>query len=297
MRFFKHHKFVTILLLVFSLYVYVNYTRIVDYDKNTDTKSEHYINELYKSDGRIYKEFLAPEEQQMYKHIINQVKHYYLFSRIDFEKFGCYDYEDCAEIIDYANQAIYVDHPELMNYSGYSWKYNGDTDVFTLNQRYAFYLPVKEAIGILRTEKVITDIKKATKDMDDREKIIYVYNWMGDHNKYDHLFTYAGKNQSIYNVFVKGNAVCAGFAKASQIIFSNIGIESYIVQGSTSSEHMWNIVKYKGKYYYFDSTVSVGTVKKHQVHYDGIRQEKFTDYTVNHPDWYPEVETTNMFEI
>ena len=203
MKFFKHHKFLTVLLLLFSLFVYINFTRIVDYDKNTDKKSKHYINELYKSDGRIYEEFLGEDERIMYDHIINQVKHYYISSKIDFDKFHCVDYLDCADIIDYVNQAIYVDHPELMNYSGYSWKYQNGK--FTLKQRYAFYLPVKEAIGILRTEKVITDIKKATKDMDDREKIIYVYNWMGDHNKYDHLFTYSNKNQS--QLFVSSHSL------------------------------------------------------------------------------------------
>ncbi|MBQ8131816.1 MAG: hypothetical protein IJ193_04935 [Bacilli bacterium] len=295
MYFFKHHKIVTILLLAFSLFVYINFTRIVDYDRNKNTKDEHYVNELYKSDGRIYKKHLGTDEQRMYMHLLKSAQKYSLWSNIDMEKFGCYDYEDCADIIDYANQALYVDHPELMNYSGYRWKY--DNGKFTLYLQYAFLFPPKEAIGILRTEKVISDIKEKTKNMSDKEKIIYVYDWMGKNNDYDHLFTYSAKNQSVYNVFVKRNAVCAGFAKASQMIFSNIGIKSYIVQGSTSAEHMWNIVEYNGKYYYFDSTVSVGTIQNHKVHYNGLRQYQFSDYSVNHPDWYPEVETENMFEI
>lgn len=295
MHFFKHHKIITILLLVFSVFVYMDYTRLVDYDRNTDTSSKHYVNELYKSDGRIYENHLSREEQVMYMYLLNNSKKYILSSKIDFQKFHCVDYLDCADIIDYVNQAIYVDHPELMNYSGYSWKYQNNT--FTLNQKYAFYFPLKEAIGILRTEKVVADIKEKTKDMTDQEKIVYVYDWMGKNNRYDHLFTYAAKNQSIYNVFVKKNAVCAGFAKASQIIFANIGIESYIVQGSTQDEHMWNIVKYNNKYYYFDSTISVGTMNDHIGHYDGLRQEKFYDYTMNHPDWYPKIEATNMFDI
>ncbi len=295
MHFFKHHKIITILLLIFSFFVYQNFTRVVEYDKNTDTSSKHYVNELYKSDGRIYENYLSREEQVMYMYLLNNSKKYILSSKIDFQKFHCVDYLDCADIIDYVNQAIYVDHPELMNYSGYSWKYQNNT--FTLNQKYAFYFPLKEVIGILRTEKVVADIKEATKDMTDQEKIVYVYDWMGKNNRYDHLFTYSAKNQSIYNVFVKKNAVCAGFAKATQIIFANIGIESYIVQGSTQDEHMWNIVKYNDKYYFFDSTVSVGTMNDHIVHYDGLRQEKFHNYTMNHPDWYPKIEATNMFDI
>ena len=85
---------------------------------------------------------------------------------------------------------------------------------------------------------------------------------------------------------MKGNAVCAGFAKASQVIFQNIGIESYTIIGNTSSRHMWNIVKVNGKYYYYDSTVAACRKKTSKGYYDGLKQEEFSDYTVERPDWY-----------
>ena len=87
-----------------------------------------------------------------------------------------------------------------------------------------------------------------------KEKIKYVYNWMGNNTSYDKTFTWSSKNQSVYSVFMSKEAVCAGFAKASQIIFQNIGIESYGVAGQTGGPHMWNIIEYDGKYYFFDST-------------------------------------------
>ena len=43
--------------------------------------------------------------------------------------------------------------------------------------------------------------------MSDLEKIKYVYEWIGDNAYYDKLLTGSSKNQSIYNVFIKGNAV------------------------------------------------------------------------------------------
>ena len=294
MLFFKKHKILTVLLLLLSIYIFVNYTRIVDYTKNTDTSDAHFVNELYKSDDRIYKEHLNSKEKKMYDLMLDTIKSYKSGVVIDLDEYGCEDYSECGSMVDIANMAIYVDHPELMNYAGYSWVYNGK---FTLSISYAFVIPLKEAIGILRVEKVVADIKSATKNMSDKEKIMYVYDWMGQHNYYDKMFMYTSKNQSIYNVFVKGNAVCAGFAKASQIIFSQIGIESYIVQGTTSGEHMWNIVKYNNKYYYFDSTIAVGIKENNPRHDDGLLQERMNSYSVHNKAWYPTIEKTNMFSL
>ena len=47
LHFIKKHKFLTAILLLLSLYVFFNYTRVVDYKRNTDTKDKHYVNELY----------------------------------------------------------------------------------------------------------------------------------------------------------------------------------------------------------------------------------------------------------
>ncbi len=85
---------------------------------------------------------------------------------------------------------------------------------------------------------------------------------------------------------MKKNAVCAGFAKASQVIFQNIGINSYAVTGTTTGGHMWNIVEIDGKYYYYDSTVAACRKKTSKGYYDGLKQEEFADYKLDHPDWY-----------
>ena len=53
---------------------------------------------------------------------------------------------------------------------------------------------------------------------------------------------------------------------------------------------MWNIVEYKGKYYYYDSTVASATYKDKS----GLIQEKMNYYTMDHKEWYPEVEKTRM---
>ncbi len=297
MNFIKNHKILTVILVLVSFYLYFNYTRVVDYDKNLDTKDMHYVNELYKSDNRIYNDHLSKQERKMYDFMLANIRSYEPKIEINLGEFGCNDYQDCGSLVETATRALWVDHPELMNFAGYMWQYDPNTG-FILRIDYASRLPFKEAIGILRTEKIIADIKEATKYMTDKDKIIYVYDWMGKHNYYDKMFMYTSKNQSIYNVFVKGNAVCAGFAKASQIIFSQIGIESYIIEGESTGPHMWNVVKYKDKYYFFDSTASVSISENNtQYHYYGLQQTNMNFYTVRNKSWYPEIEETNMFDI
>ena len=57
--------------------------------------------------------------------------------------------------------------------------------------------------------------------------------------------------RSIYGVFVKKAAVCAGYAKAVQYLLNALGIEcAYYSNG----EHAWNIVNLEGAYYHLDAT-------------------------------------------
>lgn len=294
MPFVRKNKILSILLLIFSVYLYQNYTRIVEVNTKVDKNDKQYVNDLYMSDGRIYNNYLTKKEKKMYNHILNNSKKYTKSTIIDFNEFGCSDYVECGDLIDIAHDAIIIDHPELVNYASYMWVYKDG--VFNLKLVFAVSQPISERIGVLRTQRIIQDIKNATKDMNDKEKIKYVYNWIGEHNEYDKMFTYASKNQSIYNVFMKENAVCAGFAKASQVIFQNIGIESYGITGESTGPHMWNVIKYKDKYYYYDSTVAVSIKEQnHSMYYKGLDQEYMNSYTIRHPEWYPKIEENTIF--
>ena len=292
MRFIKNHKWISVFLILLSIYLYANYTREGIFERNTNTKEKHYINELYKSDDRIYKEILEEKEKDIYDLLLETIKSYETSIQLDNKKYECEkNYAQCESYLRNVTEALWVDHPELLNFASLGWIYQDNQ--FDVKIYYAFKNPIKEAIGVLRIERIISDIQEETKNMTDKEKIIYVYDWMGEHNTYDNLFTYTSKNQSIYNVFLKKNAVCAGFAKASQIILSHLGIKSYIISGE---DHMWNVIEYKKKYYYFDSTVSVSMKKTHPHHYDGLIQTTMKNRSLYYPEWYPKTEEENMFE-
>jgi transglutaminase/protease-like cytokinesis protein 3 len=138
------------------------------------------------------------------------------------------------------------------------------------------------------------NIRKDTKDMNDKEKILYVYNYVASHN-YDKAFTSLGSNQSAYSFFTKGTSVCAGFAKASQIIFQNIGINSYLV---INDSHLWNYVEYEGKWYVFDATVgSSYTDKTNPVYYDGLGRTTVDQVYGFYKELYPKIEETTLKEL
>jgi hypothetical protein len=295
--FFKKNKFWLVLIVVFSLYMYTNFTILVDGNKLIKKDDLHYVNEIYMSDGRIYNEFLSDKEKKMYRFMLDNTRKYKSNLEIDFNEFQCVDYNDCGNLIGRAHDAILVDHPELINYAGYSWSYRSDRG-FKLKLQFAVSNPIAATIGEMKIQRIIDNIKDDTEKMTDKEKIRYVYEWIGENNSYDKMFTYMSKNQSIYNVFMKNNAVCAGFAKASQVIFQNIGINSYTITGTSTGPHMWNVVEVDGKYYFYDSTVATSAKDESASwYYDGLKQEYMSTYTVDFPAWYPEIQKDNGIYI
>ncbi len=284
MTFFKSNKILTIVLLILSFYLYNTYFFLIEKNPYVDKKSSTYINDLYASDERIYNNFLNTTEKKIYRELVKGTKIYNGKINIQIT-----DEETSVEkVLD----AIKVDHPELLNFGSvtYSWDNDGNYKIKVNNAT----IILLEQINISRIERIVYRIKEETKNMSDYEKIKYVYEWMGENSDYDRSFTYMAKNQSAYNVFINKNAVCAGFAKASQIIFQNIGIESYGVSGNTTGPHMWNIIKYKGKYYFFDSTVATSVPRTSKRYYNGLKQTTMDDYKMDNPEWYPEIETTDM---
>lgn len=292
MNFFDRHKFLTIFVIGLCVFSYFYFFKVENKNKLVDDKSQYYTNDLYMSDQRIYNNYLDEREKKMYNLFLTSLEEGKREVPIKLLDYSCTDYNDCTTLITKVGEAILVDHPEIMSYSGFGWKFDGK-----LVLKFDSAVPVSffEKIGEQRIKVILSDIIEETKNMSDKEKIRYVYNWMGNNTKYDKMFTYSSKNQSIYSVFMSKQAVCAGFAKASQIIFQNIGIKSHCITGNTSDLHMWNIVEYNGKYYFFDSTVATSLKKTSDHYYDGLKQEEMSDYIISYPEWYPEIEKTSIF--
>lgn len=290
MRYIKRHKILSVVLVIFTIYVYTNFTRIIEVNPHIDKTSTAYINDIYMSDERIYNNYLTETQKLAYEDLKDMFKKREIKRKLDLNKYNKVPSEIASDILT-ATEAIMLDHPEMLQLSIAGYHYNNS--MIEARVEFAINNPVMEAINTLKIRRIIDDIRKETEDMNDLDKIKYVYEWIGENAVYDHLFTYTSKNQSIYNVFIKGNAVCAGFAKASQVIFQNIGIESMTVSGQTSGPHMWNIIKYNDKYYFYDSTYAASiNDKTNPRFYDGLIQEELNNHIPDYKEWYPTIETT-----
>lgn len=279
-------------LIVTRIYPY--YLKPIEGNKNVDKSSPYYINDLYASDGYMYQK-INDNAKKMYDFLIDKAIIHKSNNDVKLGDFDCKTAEECFNYISDANFAIYIDHPELLSYASFSASSSGEDLNIYIND--ATNIKLKDQLGVIKIAHIIDEIKNTTKNMSDRDKIIYVYDYIGSIAKYDTVFTSTSKNQSVYNVLIKHNAVCAGFAKTAQIIFQNIGIKSYL---ALSNNHMWNIVEYDGKYYYFDATVAACINKDNDQYYNGLKQNYFKgseNHILKHAEWYPNIESTNMFKI
>ncbi len=278
-----------LLIIIFTLYNF--YFRPVEGNvlvtkeyKNSDS----YINNLYMSDEYFKKNILNKDYYYIYDKLIE--------ASLDDEyniSIKCNEsINECKKNFINSYYALYLDHPELISFVGIN-AYRVENGYISY-QNYGNLSKIKYFFGIRRIEREIDIIKKETKNMTDKEKIIYVYDYVASH-QYDRLFTFTKSNQSAYSFFTGGNSVCAGFAKASQLIFQNIGIKSYLVLSST---HMWNYVEYEGKYYVFDATMGASLKNKDNVHfYDGLGETTIDSATGLFTNLYPEIEQTKLKDI
>ncbi len=88
---------------------------------------------------------------------------------------------------------------------------------------------------------------------DTYEKVKTVYTYLIDHAEY----ASSEDDQNIAGIFWKGQAVCAGYARAVQYLLEQFDIPCIYVEGDTRDSdegHAWDIVQIEGQYYYVDAT-------------------------------------------
>lgn len=296
MRYFRKHKKLPFFILIFLILFYAYFMRKVEKNTLVDKDSIHYVNDIYMS-NRLFYNTLDDDTKELYLKLMGNIKNYKSKYDINIETDNCGTLEKCSAMESSAMNAIIMDHPELLQVSTYYWSYDeqNDSKNVKLGISYAVKFSFVSKLGEMRIERIIDKIKKETKDMSDVEKVKYVYEWIGKNNKYDRTFMYSDSNQSAYTVFINHNSVCAGFAKASQMIFQNIGIESYYVTGTSTGPHAFNIIKINGKYYLYDSTVASCIDESNEQFYDGLKQSYLQSYRIDNASLYPKLEKEEFF--
>ena len=90
---------------------------------------------------------------------------------------------------------------------------------------------------------------------------VSLYDFIGKSNQYGDIEDL--RAQSAYSAFSSNlSPVCAGYSKASEILFNNIGIKSLLIHGESEYAlflgipHAWNIVSIDESFYLYDVTMS-----------------------------------------
>ncbi len=152
------------------------------------------------------------------------------------------------------SQAIRLDQPALFWYDGgFAYSYAGDyvTKIYPTYLTYDDLAAERAAFESIK-DLVVSQISAMTED----QKVRNIHDSVISNVSYAFTTNY---DQTAHYAMVKGTAVCAGYARATQYLLMAAGIPCYYCEGiadngSGTEDHGWNIVQLNGYYYNMDVT-------------------------------------------
>lgn len=168
--------------------------------------------------------------EELYDIVFGQICEQYMI-----ESLGMQEYTAQTTQIDSTRLAVIVD-----------FSYFGDK--YTLEE-----VENMKKDTLAKAKKVIRKLDLANKS--DYERVYAVNSYLCDNCVYPDKEPYSAESHTPYGALIEKSAVCEGYARAAQLIFSLTGMDSYYVVGETSEGgHAWNLVNVDGKYYQLDIT-------------------------------------------
>lgn len=158
--------------------------------------------------------------------------------------------------LDLVFQAVLNDHPEIFYVSGYTYtRHSLGSTVLRLSFSGTYTMDIAQVNDAqIKIDNYVNQCLQNMPAGDDYEKLRYLYEYIIIHTDYQ---LDAPENQNICSVFLYGQSVCLGYARALQYLCGVCGIEATLVNGSIRNNnfgHAWNLVRLDGAYYYVDVT-------------------------------------------
>lgn len=160
------------------------------------------------------------------------------------------------ELLEPVFNSVLADHPEIFYVDGYTYtKHTLGEEIhkITFTARYTLTQEETEQRKKGIEAYIETALSGIHSGMDDYQKIKYIYDYMIEHTDYR---LDSPENQTVCSVFLYGESVCQGYAKAFQLLCSRLGIPAVLVTGEVKNgeAHAWDLVQSDGEWYYVDPT-------------------------------------------
>lgn len=145
-----------------------------------------------------------------------------------------------------------MDCPEHYWIDNMQIKYQGIGHIVTqINFKYNSTLDSRDSYD-KQVASLVDQIKGQNIGAREYDKVKYVHDFIVTSTSYEESSIH---NQDIISVLINKSSVCAGYAKATQYLLNELGIECLYVSGFSKGEaHAWNIVKVNDAYYNLDTT-------------------------------------------
>ena len=217
--------------------------------QDVETAPSETVDDLQKMQIRSFHySRLSPEEQKLYGEIL-----YILQGRFEDVQISVTD----SEVVEKVFQCVLNDHPEIFYVEGYTltrYALGEELKMVTLSGTYSMTqetIDAKQQFIDRYVEECFENLPSGEGSQYETAK--YIYEYLIEHTDYD---AGAPDNQNICSVFIQHRSVCQGYAKATQYLLQQAGIEATLIMGTVQNGegHAWNLVNLDGENYFMDTT-------------------------------------------